>query len=266
MRHDVESATIAELRTMNVSTFYGPTGWANTVARLWLINTKLTALGIAPAWRDIPAFVRSNPPPPTPPGAVRVRPLGDSLRRSLLRRWIDLEWLRALLGPKHVPRFAKWGDAFSADQAKAERTWARINGVSSSGGGKFGAETPYKVVHGLDLAQRDLFGLVGLINRDAGELLKNARKRVERSIRPTMELLMARASRPLSRAEVERRLVGCEALEIAKGRPAEAATVFGWMTGEPITRQSMHAMRDKVAEQCGLRTRAWTGRHADVGR
>lgn len=257
LRSQLTSATVEDLVSLNAHWFRHPTGMREAVAMLWLINTKLTVMGVAPAWRKIPAHIKVTPPPPMPFSDIAVRSLSDSTRRNLIRRWVDLEWLRSVLGSSHAPQRTMWKEAFSTDDEEAERAWARINAVQSNGGGKFGPETPYKVIYGLSVPKLTRFGLAGLIDRDAGELLTNARMRVHQRIRPKMEALSSRARRPLTKAEVEQRLVACEALEVAQGRPSDAATVFGWMTGTPITRQSMHAMRERIADQCKLSTRAW---------
>ena len=257
LRSQLTAATVEDLVRLNAHWFLHPTGMPEAVAMLWLINTKLTVMGVAPAWRRIPAYIKVTPPPPLPFGDIALRMLGDSTRRSLIRRWVDLEWLRSVLGGSHVPRRPFWKGAFSTNDEEAERAWARINAVQSSGGGKFGPETPYKVIHGLSIPKLTRFGLAGLIDRDAGELLTNARKRVAERIRPKMMALATRAQHPLSTAEIEQRLIACEAIEVAQGSPSDAATIFGWMTGKKITRQSMHAMRERIADQCKLSTRAW---------
>lgn len=82
-------------------------------------------------------------------------------------------------------------------------------------------------------------------------------KRLKTTYRPALEELMTRGRYALTQEAVERRLLYCEAIELAQGRPTDAATYFGWMTGEKVSRQTMHEMRDKLREQCGFKTRAW---------
>jgi hypothetical protein len=234
-------------------------GFTEAVGRTLLINEEFTRRGIAPAWRRIPEFVR-------PDGFARVsvktealgiRKLGDATKRNLLRRWIDLQWLRELLGPTHKATKVRWRDVFSADLVLALRAFAQVNAVLSTSGSTAEAETPYKVVAALNVPKLVRLGLTGLVDRDAGELRKNAQKRVRDKIKPKLEALMSRSTYALTQAEVDRRLLIAEAVELGVGMPSDSATVFCWMTGEVIARQSIFVARGKIAEQCGLSGRAW---------
>jgi hypothetical protein len=257
-RQELADADLASLRRQNAHWFAEPTGMAKMVGMVWLINQEFTKRGVAPAWRAGPEFVKVKAPPPPAPAQTRPLLLGDTARRNLLRRWVDMEWLRRELGPAHFPRTARWAGAFSTDEATAIQAFLSVNAVTSKGGGKAGPLTPYKTLYQLDVPGLHRLALTGLVDRDAGELARNARKRVQDRYRPRLEALTVRDTYPLSDEEVGRRLLFCEAIELARGSPTDAARVFRWMTGEVVTRQSVHEMKNKIAAQCKLRGRAWT--------
>jgi hypothetical protein len=256
LQRELSAYDAETLRERNAHWFAEPFGLKNAVATVWLINREFTRRGIAPRWRRIPEFLSGRGPPPSKGTAPGGRPIGEKLRGTVLKRWIDLEWLRAVLGPRHVTYFKTWQPAFDEDWDRAVKGFARVNAITSV------ANTPrvrpaYKVAFGLAIPALEKKTLMGLIDRDAGELVTNALKRVRVTIRPRMEALMQRPRFPLTREEVERRLTICEAIELAGGSPSDAAALLGWMTGEAISRQSLHEMKTKVAVQCNLRTRAW---------
>ena len=271
-----ESMSLAELHVQNAYWFKQPISFELTQPTLWLINEEFTRRGVAPQWRGIPRFVRS-----VGDGTMVVmrgngtRRFSDATQRYLMKRWIDLEWLRVELGPKHITKQKIWQDVFSEDFDQAVRAFAKVNVVVGHGtdkgvgdgkmGPKHAASAAFRVVHKLSVPLLVRLGLTGLINRDAGELVRNAEKRIHAKIRPRMEALKERAAHALTSEEVERRLLFCLAMELAVGSPADAVKVFRWMTGETVSRQSMHEMRQKIALQCDLTTRAWISRKARVG-
>jgi hypothetical protein len=255
---EVASADLERLRALNGFWFAQPMGFLLAVAVVWVVNRRLTELGVAPAWRNAPEFVTGRFPSAAPPGYRGPRLLTDGQKRGLLRRWVDWEWLRCRLGPDHKTKLKKWKDAFSDETRAAESAWARVNAVMARGGGKGGPITPYLVVDALSVPRIYRLGLCGLVDRDRGELRTNARKRVDIKIRPKLEALMHRARYPLTEPQLRQRLIVCEAIELAKGKPTDAALIYGWITGELISRQTMFAHRRKIAEQCKLTTLAWT--------
>ena len=249
--------TLEELRLENAHWFAQPMAFELTTPTLWLINTEFTRRGVAPQWRGIPRFVRPAPLPPADPRSTAPRRIGDVGQKNLMKRWIDLEWLRVALGSSHVTKKKSWQDVFSEDLKRAARTFARVNAIHSHGGGKEGTQPAHEVMLVLSIPKLYRLGLTGLIDRDAGELVRNMESRVRTRLRPRLELLAERTAFALTSAEVERRILYCQAIELAVGRPTAAATLFGWMTGETVTRQSIHEMRCKIAKQCNLTTRAW---------
>ncbi len=249
--------SLEELRLENAHWFAQPMAFELTAPTLWLINTELTRRGVAPQWRGVPRFVQRAPPPPADPRSKAPRRIGDVGQKNLMKRWIDLEWLRVVLGSAHVTKKKGWQDVFAEDLKRAVVAFSKVNAMQSHGGGKYGTQPAHEVMLVLSIPKFHRLGLTGLIDRDAGELVRNMEKRVRTRLRPRLELLMERPAFALTSAEVERRIMYCEAIELAVGSPTAAATLFRWMTGEAVTRQTMQEMRCKIAEQCGLTTRAW---------
>lgn len=257
LKRTFEIMTIDELRAANSYWFLQSMTFELTAPAIWVINTELTKRGVAPRWRGVPRFVKKallSIPSPISKGPPR---LGDVGTKNLMKRWVDLEWLRIELGPSHVPRLKIWTNVFAADLDQAISIFKKVNVVWAHGGGKVGTKPAYKVVHGLNLPKVVRFGLTGLIDRDSGERVRNMEKKVAQRIHPSMDALMTRDVSPLTLDEVKRRLLYCEAIELAFGRPTDAAKIFLWMTGETVSRQTMHEMRKKIAEQCQLTSRAW---------
>ncbi len=254
----LEALTLIELREKNAHWFSQSIAFELTKPMLWLVNIELTRRGIAPQWRGVPRFVRVARVPPTSPLSAGPRRLGEVAQKNLMKRWIDLDWLRRVLGVSHVTKQKSWQDVFSADDDRAYRAFAKVNLINSHSTERIGpANSAYEVMYKLDVPDLLRLGLTGLMNRDAGELVHNAGKRLKRTVRPRLEGLMARPAYPLTAEGVERRMIYAEAIELAVGSPTDAVTVYGWMTGDSVTRQSMHEMKTKLAEQCKLTTRAW---------
>lgn len=255
---DLRSASLAELRDRNRRLFAANIGWAKAVAMLWELNRELSRRGIAPAWRGIPQLNLSNVPAP-PRRRDGTYRLSDRQKMMLMKRWVDLEWLRTVLGPMHKTRVRLHQAIFSGDDQQAIRAMERVNRVLSTGGGKTGAQANHRSLYdlGIEVSDPVRFGLLGLVDRDHGERRRNAQRRVEQSVQPRLAALKVRPSYPLADEQYQHRLIVAEALEIALGSVSLAGTVFGWMTGMTITKQSMHAMKLKIAQQCSLKTRAW---------
>ncbi|MDP3699316.1 MAG: hypothetical protein Q8R72_00255 [Hylemonella sp.] len=258
-----------QLRGQNAHWFKQPMAFELTAPALWAINQEFTRRGVAPMWRGVSPFAKIAPLPPANMASVGPRKIGEEATRTLMKRWIDLEWLRALLGDTHTVRKTAWRGVFNSNIEIAVTGFLRVNSIqshgsaegggSSFGGVKYGFESAYKVLYFLDIPVLAQMGLTGLISRDAGSLVRNAQKRVKVRIRPRLEELMKRPKFPLTRDEVEGRLTYCEAIELAVGSPTAAVTVYKWITGSTVTKQSMSEMKRKIADQCGLITRAWVG-------
>lgn len=244
------------LREENAHWFAEPLGFQKAVVTIWLINLEFTRRGIAPRWRGIPEFMARGAPPPYSQHSTSPRLIGAGLRGTVLKRWIDLEWLRSSLGPFHTTKHKTWNSVFADDWKTAVKGFERVNSISSIGGVPR-LQTSYKVIFGLSVPKLHRIALMGMIDRDSGERVKNILKRVDERIRPKMESLMARTRHPLRPVEVERRLVICKAIELAQGSPTDAALVFRWITGEAISRQSIHEQKAKIASQCSLSTTNW---------
>lgn len=250
--------SIEELRAANAHWFQQPIAFQLTVPVLWLINQEFTRRGVAPGWRGVSRFQRRGRMPP--PATSGPRRLGDAAKTNLMMRWIDLEWLRRELGPGHVTRYRAWQNVFAKGDPEAFTAFAKVCAIVSHGGGKYGPQHAFAVLRDLDVPKRTRIGLAGLIDTDAGSRRSTAEKRLMTTYRPALEQLMERPRHALTPAEVERRLVHCEAIELARGQPTDAAIYFGWMTGEAISRQTMHEMRVKLRDQCGFTTMAWRDR------
>ncbi|MDI4634706.1 hypothetical protein J7U46_16720 [Pelomonas sp. V22] len=255
----LKALTLADLRAENNKWLREPVGWARMVSLVWEINCEFTRRGIGPAWREIPEFIHAGAPaPPRAPGKPRA--LSDQLKLNLLKRWIDLEWLRTVLGPNHATAWTAFAPLFDPDPAVAMRGYFAATRIKSrDSNGRYGPESNRKVLFGLSVPTLLRFSLVGLVDRDRGELRTNARRRVRDVVKPRLEGLADRATYPLKPEQLASRLIQAEAIEMAAGNPSDAAQIYAWMTGKTISRQSMHAARKKIAEQCELRTRAWHG-------
>ena len=258
-RTQVDGGTIDRLREMNRHWFSQNFGMNETAAMLWLINLRLTALGIAPAWRHGPfhSDLAARAPNPSRPGGKQM--LGSARKKAYMRRWIDLEWLRAELGHDHQIEHTPWRHACSANRQFAEAAWDRVNRVQSSGGGSFGVQGAYMVVTRLRVPKLHRVALTGLVDKHTARRRATALRRVKDDIRPRLEQLKRRPHSPLTPAQVEHRVQISEAIELGQGVPSHAAVISRWMTGKSITPQSIQVMRDKIAEQCKL-TRMYWGR------
>lgn len=115
----------------------------------------------------------------------------------------------------------------------------------------------WRVIDALNVPKLHRRALTGLIDRDAGDRVTNAEKRVRERYRPALEALMKRTRYPLTQDQVDRRVQQCLAIDLADGSVTDAAKVLGWMTGEPVTRQSMHEAKRKIVAQCGFHTKVW---------
>ena len=255
--------SLDELRQSNAKWFAEPIAFELTAPALWTLNLELTRRGVAPMWRGVPRFIKAMRLNPATPGREERR-LGDAATKSVMKRWIDMEWLRLQLGSVHRTKYRLWQNAFSDDLELAIAAFAKVNVVWSTGSGhhngKAGTKPPHDVVDRLSIPALRRLGLTGLIDRDSGEKVRNMEKRIREKLRPLLQALTQRPVLPLTDDEVERREVYCRAIELAVGSPTDAARIFGWMTGESISRQTMHEMRTKIAAQCGLTTRAWRQR------
>lgn len=245
-----------ELREKNRYWFAEPMSFDFTVPMLWLINQEFTRRGVAPGWRGVHRFVRFGPLPPKNPTRPGPQRLGETAKRNLLLRWIDLDWLRTELGPEHKTKFRLWQNTFSDSQALAIAAFAKVNRLQSHSGRQrpFAA---YEVLQDLAIPKFTRLGLGGLIDSDAGDRRRVAAKRLQSVYRPALEALLNRKVKPITQEELERRMVYCEAIELVGGSPTLAAKAIKWMTGDDVTRQSVHEMKTKLAAQCGFSLRAW---------
>jgi hypothetical protein len=257
LNHGWDQKSLPDLRAANVHWFDQPMSLDITAPILWLINQEFTRRGIAPGWRGVQRFVRRGPLPPRSAIPSTPRRLGDVAKKNLMMRWIDLQWLRALLGPDHKTEYRRWQSVFSADHHIAITAFAKVNVLVSHGASIPGPHPAYHVLKQLSVPKRARIGLAGLIDSDAGDRRRVTENRLRDSYRPGVESLMKRDTYALTTEEAERRVLYCEAIELAAGSPTDAAIFFGWITGEQITRQTMHEMRKKLADQCGFKTRAW---------
>jgi hypothetical protein len=258
---NLRNSTVAELQEENAHWLREPMSLDTAVAMVWAINLEFTRRGVAPRWRNALEFLHVRPwemASPVPPTIPPVgRPLGNGMRLKLLLRWTDLEWLRAELGPEHQATFRPWRSLFHAPAfGGAYRVFKQINRVRSNRGQP---EIPqaWRVINALNVPSLHRRALTGLIDRDAGERATNAEKRVRKRYRPALEELMKRKRYPLTQDQVDRRVQQCLAIDLADGRITDAAKVLGWMTGKPVTRQSMHEAKLKIVEQCGFNTKVW---------
>lgn len=244
--------SLIELRDENAKWHREPMA-VKPIALLWLINQEFTRRGIGPQWRGLPVFVSTATMPlmrldhfPATAGAV---PIGDQAQHARLLRWIDLEWLATALGTSHVPDYTPWGLLFTKglDSQIA-------NQIANS------RERQHFVVQKLAIPKAHRCALKGLMPKDEGLRADTLRKRLSERYRPLLEARLQARLHPLTREQVESRVAWCEAIELAHGAAADAARIFGWITGVSVTRQTAHEMRSKIAKQLKLRSAAWTGK------
>lgn len=249
VRLGLQRAELEGLREQNRKWFAEPMT-SKPIALVWLINQEFTRRGIAPRWRGLPEFVKTMAGPQVRledfPSGLGLVPIGDPARKARLLRWIDLEWLASALGPGHVGDHAPWARLFvcGLDSGLAHR-------IANS------HERPHHVVSKLGVLRPHSFALKGLMTRDDGERCATAEKRLKTRYRPVLEGQMRRGLNPLSREQVENRLLWCEAIELANGSPTVAAQLYSWMTGVSVTRQTAHEIRTKLAKQLRLTSAAW---------
>lgn len=263
LRDGWAAMSLEQLRASNAKWFAEPIAFELTAPCLWTLNMEFTRRGVAPMWRGVPRFIKPLRLGSARPGDSERR-LGDAATKGVMKRWIDMEWLRVQLGARHKTKYRLWQDAFADELEVAIPVIAKVNAVWSHGAGhsngKAGTKPAHDVVDRLSVPSLHRLGLTGLIDRDSGEKVRNMEKRLKEKIGPLLAALKERPTLPLTAEEVERRLLYCQAIELAVGSPTTAALIFKWMTGEVVTRQTMHEMRAKIAEQCGLKTRAWQPR------
>lgn len=256
------AADVGRLKDLNARYFKSslPHDWVAAV--VWFINTHLTTLGVAPAWRRLPLSLRHQAPREI--GGVGGRPtrwvLSARSQQLCMLRWIDLEWLRSLLRPgdMHRVRIAQWTHAFDDNDDLAASAWSRINHARLEPRGHvIDTISPFKVLWGLDVPSEVRVGLTALCDKRTALRRDVAYRRVHEDLAPRVQADAERAVRPLSAADVEARLLTMKAIELAQGRPTLAATIYTWMTGRSMTRQTMHEMQTKLRSQYGIRRRYW---------
>ena len=247
----LRAVAVQELRKQNARQFAThPTD--AVIAGLWAINLEFTRRGIAPRWRGIEKFNPSAVPherpvhlPASVPGVHH-----PALQQKLLLRWADLQWLHRELGPSHFPVNIAWRQLFvdHIDEATREGLFARI--AESE-------DKPHRIGFSLSVPDPHTLTLRGFAVRKAGDRCKAARKRVRDLIQPRLEAFAQRPHYKPTGDAIVSRLVYAEALELAQGRPTETALFVRWISGEQVTTQAAHRMRDKMAADLKLKGRAW---------
>ena len=247
----LRTVTVHELREQNARQFVThPTD--TVIAGLWAINLEFTRRGIAPRWRGIekfnPSAVPHDRPAHLPDSVPSVR--RPAMQQKLLLRWADLQWLHQELGPSHYPLNLSWRILFAdhIEEAKREELFARV--AESE-------DKPHRIAFGLSVPEPHTLTLKGFAALKAGDRCKAARKRVRDVIQPRLEATAKRASYTPTTEAIASRLVYAEALELAQGKPTEAARFVRWISGERVTTQAAHRMRDRMAADLKLKGRAW---------
>lgn len=224
------------------------------IALTWLINRELTRRGLAPRWRGLPRHISDEPAPNVPSTALppgSPQPISVAARRRALLRWIDLEWLCAIMGKRHVPALKRHRHLFEPgglDSLFGEKA-AELLANST--------DEPYKVCAGLDLQPLVLIGLCALQPKEAAQRARSASERARLRIRPKLDAHCERSKWPPTATQHAERLRWIEAIELARGSPTDAAALYGWMAGTVVTRQAAANMRRKLAVQLDLRSAAW---------
>lgn len=250
---------IADLKALNHQWIGQPMGMKEAVAAVMLINQEFTRRGIAPAWRGLPPAVRTARGDGwrrSTDGSVTL--LGNAERRRVLMRWLDMLWLREELGQGHTTAYTTWNAVFSADEAAAARAIHSITAPRWRSSELKAQKTGW-VLDTLKVPALHRIGLCGLRHRDQRQRHDQVRKRVDTVMRPRLEALMDDPRQRLKQSHIERRLLMAEAIELSWGRPADSSRLFRWMSGQGITPQTMHEMRNKLASQLALRGKAWVG-------
>lgn len=247
----LRAVTVHELREHNARQFVAhPT--EGVIAGLWAINLEFTRRGIGPRWRGIEKFNPSAVPRDRPSYLPDSVPSLNSpaMQQKLLLRWADLQWLRQELGPAHYPRNLSWRLIFAdhIDEASREGLFAR---VAQS------RDKPHRIVYDFSVPEPQTLTLKGFAVSKAGGRCKAARKRVRDVILPRLVATGKRSRYTPTTEAIASRLVYAEALELAQGKPTEAALFVRWISGEQVTTQAAHRMREKMAVDLKLKGRAW---------
>lgn len=224
------------------------------IALVWVINRELTRRGLAPRWRGLPRHVADEPAPTVPAIALppgSPQPISVAARRRALLRWIDLEWLCAILGHRHAPALKRHRHLFGPGGLDSLLGEKAAELIANSG------DEPYKVCAGLDLRTPELFGLSALQPKEAAQRSRAASERARLKIAAKLDDYCERSKWPPTVEQRADRLRWIEAIELARGSPTDAAALYGWMTGTVVTRQAAANMRSKLAGQLDLRSAAW---------
>lgn len=253
--------SIAKLRELNDLWMGSTSSYRDLVYCTWTIALRFTDLGIAPVWRGGLRFSRdpgwpAHPLRDDPEQLWRPKP---AMTRNSSLRWIDLQWLRHELGPRHRAKveYTEWRDAFDSDDEVAAATWLKVNRLHWSSR-HMAAIPAYEVLQRLSIPEELRVGLTGLVDSATAER-RNVAWRRRNEFRQRLLEENELAARPLAEAELGRRVEYFEAVELARGQPAQIARILGWISGRPISRQSALEMRRKLAQQYGLQRLAWLG-------
>ncbi len=230
------------------------------ISLVWLVNTEFTKLGIGPRWRGLPRWQKTKPPRLSGilTGTTRAYYLDHGTQLNNLMRWVDLEWLRAVLGPHHVTKGYEYTNATHENLSLAQAAWSRLNRIAKTSSADAGASAPHRVLDGLKVPKLTRVSLTGLIDKDTANRVTVAMRRIESEIEPKLNVWAKGRPSGLAEDEVAHRLRVAEAIELAQGSPKDAADVLRWMTGRSVTRQAVNTMRLKMASQLGLTRQYWT--------
>lgn len=238
--------TLSELRSMNDRLIWQPISHntPETIVQLWLANQELTRRGVAPRWRRLPTYIAPEAAPNIPDALLKPgepRPLSHACRKRALLRWIDLEWLSHELGHTHRVDHAHWRGVFR--WGLDEKIAAKIANSPLK---------PSRLNAYIDIPAPHRYVLTGLLAQDSAKRIRNIKeKRLDRA----QWMLDARPL--LTDTQRGSRVAWVQAIELAEGSPTVAATVYGWITGETVTKQSAAEMRNKLAQQLGFVTAIW---------
>jgi hypothetical protein len=256
------------LRAENARLFSCGLAMPQVVAKLWLVNTQLTELGIAPRWRDAPTTSRQDGPETEMkylPIVGMVRRLTDRAKLRQLLRWIDLSWLRHELGPGHSIQNLHWAYAFSAPDCGP--IFATIITAKEGMHAK-----PNKIIlDELGVPTTMHVALNGFQTQAVRDGLKNLERWLGGPIRALVEGQSSRRTHALSEDQVRDRLRDIRVIEMANGSPTMAAQIRRWMEGltvdgkPPVSPPGMFKRRQTLAAQIAplRRRKAWNSLRGD---
>ena len=187
--------------------------------KTWCVSRELSRRGIAPYWQGLPQLKY-----------MMDEPLAFAYRRDQI--YWDMEWLRIQF-PGHRCRDAAFQRIFLPGCTPKDLKWVARRKMHA----------PEKVY----LLNLDFEMQVGCVLLRDG---KTHRRRMDvKRDTAKFETIVASAATTtpqLTKEHQQNRLLQREAAHLAQFKSALAARIYGYMTGETVTRQRMHALMPEL--------------------